>query len=297
MINKNIVFIESNEFTRKMVETDLLKAGYNVAGVSSYNEALEKIKEDSFAVIITEIKTKEFGKAVEVIRKFRQKNSESRIIVATNYDSITQAAAALNEGAHDYIMKPFNLHELRMVIENTLEMQKVDSEFKDKEMSAFKDEVTRIYNYTYFEETLKIEINRSQRYPSQFTILLIDVDNFKYITNAYGKETANSVLKMLGEVVYAGARKSDCVCRFGPDEFSVILPETKKDGAFIMGTRLLSLIRQENFIGLKHRNELTVSIGMSAFPEDGKSHDELIETAKNALKEAKSLGKNRIVFF
>ncbi|MDP8260080.1 MAG: diguanylate cyclase [Candidatus Gygaella obscura] len=297
MLNQNIVFIESNEFTRKMVESDLLKAGYNVVGVSSYNEALDRIKDQPFGVIIAEIKVKEFGKAVEVIRKFKQKNSESRIIVATNYDSIMQAAAALNEGAHDYIMKPFNLHELRMVIENTLEMQNVDDELKDKHLDVFKDEVTKIYNHTYFEEALKIEINRSQRYPSEFIILLVDIDNFKFITNSYGKEIANNILKMLGELVYAGARKSDCVCRFGPDEFSVILPETKKDGAFIMGTRLLSLIRQENFIGLKHKGELTVSIGMAAFPEDGKSYEEILATATNALKEAKNLGKNRIVFF
>jgi len=162
---------------------------------------------------------------------------------------------------------------------------------------AFHDELTNIYSINYFDEALKIELNRSQRYPSNFSVLYIDIDNFKHLIETYGKEVCDNVLKMLGEIIVMATRKTDCVCRYGPDEFAIILPETKKDGAFILGTRLLSLVRQETFSGLSHRNELTISIGLTMFPEDSKDKDGLIKKMHEALEEAKKLGKNRIVFF
>ncbi len=300
MDNKNILLIESNEFSRRVVEVDLIQAGYEVVSVSSYEEALTKIKDNTFGVIITEMAKKDFGQVIEVIRKFKQSSSNSRIIVATNYESITQAVAALREGAYDYIIKPFDLNELKLVIENALEWQKVDLKAENKEVSRetyFLDELTNIYNYSYFEEALKIEFNRTQRYPSNVSLILVDVDNFKFLTDNYGRDVASGILKTLGRIIWDCTRKTDYVCRYGPDEFAVVLPETKKEGAFILGTRLLSLVRQETFKGLKHRNEVSVSIGLSSFPEDAKTKEEFLHKAQSALSEAKKLGKNRIVFF
>ncbi len=298
----NVILIESNDFARASVEASLKKEGFNVIGVSNSASALEKAKESKFEIIIAEMNIPDMNKQIEVIRKLKEINSESCVIVATTYDSIVAAVTALKEGAYDYVVKPFNFEELSLVVEKALEWKQLQSTTRQhlkEQDKTFYDFNTGVYNYRYFQETLKIEINRVLRYPSYVSFLFIDVDNLELYEKEYGKEKTNNLIKDIGQLFWKYTRKTDYVTRYIHNEFAIILPETKKDGAFVLASRMSAVVRETTFPDEKGKfsGKITVSIGIVTCPNDAKSAGEIIQKAELALAQARKLGRDRIVMF
>ena len=140
------------------------------------------------------------------------------------------------------------------------------------------DELTKLYNYRYFQDVLATEIYRAKRYERELSLMIIDIDDFKSINDKKGHLAGNKVIKRIAETLIKNTRRSNVVCRYGGDEFIIILPETNKKQTLILAKRLRNLIR-------KHK--ATVSIGLSSFPQDGKTIKGLFSSADRALYKAK----------
>jgi diguanylate cyclase (GGDEF)-like protein len=165
------------------------------------------------------------------------------------------------------------------------------------ERSAMTDPLTTMFNRRYFESALDVEVRRSRRYSLGMSLLLLDLDFFKSVNDIYGHVFGDLVLRRAGRVVRRAVRESDVACRFGGDEFAVILPETDRLGAYAVAERIRRRI-ESRFANTPLEGRLvamTASGGLAVFAEDGAAGEKLIERADQALYQAKSQGKNSIV--
>ena len=158
------------------------------------------------------------------------------------------------------------------------------------------DELTGLYNYRYFTRKLKTEMRRAERYKQTLSLMMIDIDWFKRCNDTYGHLFGNIVLQELARGIKESVREVDEVCRYGGEEFSVILPQTKKADAQMIGERIRHRIESTDFESTveKHKAKITVSLGIASFPENGKTLKELIEKVDQALYLAKGKGKNLV---
>ncbi len=161
--------------------------------------------------------------------------------------------------------------------------------FREAEKLAMVDALTGIFNRRYFDLSLKKEIKRALRYGKKFSVLLIDMDDFKSINDTRGHLFGDSVLIKLATLLTSISREEDIPCRFGGEEFAVVLPETNARGALTFAERLRNEMRSQGFFS-EHR--ITFSGGISSYPDDGDNIAALLAVADKALYEAKFSGKD-----
>ncbi len=161
---------------------------------------------------------------------------------------------------------------------------------------SVRDALTGLYNRRYLEEMLEREVRRAGRAQQSLGILMIDLDHFKTFNDSYGHEAGDAVLRETGASLTKGIRAEDFVCRFGGEEFVVILPTADLESALARAERLrlkmreLTIVHQGKSMGM-----ITISVGVAAFPQHGTSPKELMAAADTALYEAKHRGRDQVV--
>ncbi|MFH1812038.1 MAG: diguanylate cyclase [Pseudomonadota bacterium] len=193
----------------------------------------------------------------------------------------------------------------RLVDERTGELQQRNTELLEANRKlqdlAVRDGLTGLFNHRYLVEHLEMELARSQRYGRQFCLLFVDVDDFKRVNDSLGHQVGDAALCAIAEVFKPssakGLRQSDFTARYGGEEFCILLPETALDGGRIKAERLRQAVEQHPWseVARDLDRPLTVSIGVSGYPEHGESIDSLLKHADRAPYQAKEMGKNRIV--
>lgn len=165
------------------------------------------------------------------------------------------------------------------------------------EQLTISDELTGIYNYRFFRIRLEDEMKRSVRYEQALSLIMIDIDWFKRFNDTYGHETGNRLLREIVHVIADCVRDVDIFARYGGEEFIIILPQTGQAEAYKIGERIREKIAESRFAIGPEGNELvkvTVSIGISCYPENGRAETELVESVDQALYRAKGAGKNLV---
>lgn len=157
------------------------------------------------------------------------------------------------------------------------------------------DGLTETYNYRYFIRKLAEEKRRASRYELPLSLIMVDIDWFKKLNDTYGHEAGNCVLKSLAKVITRCIRDVDIFARYGGEEFVIILPQTPLHEARTIGERIRQQV-EEHVIDTGHTGKLriTVSVGVSSYPENGKSQEELVSIADQALYQAKGEGRNHV---
>lgn len=159
-------------------------------------------------------------------------------------------------------------------------------------IDASLDPLTRLWGRRYFNEVLYKEIEASKRYRSSLSLMIIDIDDFKYINDHFGHQAGDSVLKEFAAVINKNQRGADTYARWGGEEFIVLMPRTSTETARVVAERLRKSFEEYNF---SHIKPVTASIGIAEYQVETDTVDSLITRADNALYQAKDLGKNRIV--
>ena len=163
---------------------------------------------------------------------------------------------------------------------------------------ALHDPLTGLHNRRFLEVELERERHRAKRNDSPFSILAIDIDHFKRINDRYGHDVGDMVLKAFGALLQNSFRKQDIVCRYGGEEFLVVMPDSTLEDSRARAEALSKAVRQLRIPVKGQEAELemiSVSIGVSSFPKHGTESRDLIRNADLALYRAKDLGRNRIV--
>ncbi len=297
----HILVIDDEEVICSLLTDVLTEAGHKVVAVASAEEALEKVKDTAFEVVITDLMMPGIN-GIEILRKVKKVNSDISVIIITGYATVETAVEAMKEGAYDYLSKPFNLAEIKITVDRAVERQTLIRGVKEKDYYkglSLIDGLTGLYNHFHFYHLLGQEIIKAQRYPQSVSLFMIDIDDFKIYNDTYGHLVGDEILRKLAMVLKKVVRKVDYVARYGGEEFSIILPQTDKEKSFISARRLMKVVEETQFKGEEKlpRGHLTISMGIAAYPEDATSLEELIHRADEALYKAKHSGKNQICLF
>jgi diguanylate cyclase (GGDEF)-like protein len=157
------------------------------------------------------------------------------------------------------------------------------------------DDLTKLYNSRFLNATLRREVERSRRYGTAVSLIFLDLDGFKVVNDEHGHLSGSRTLVEVGAVIRETVREVDVVSRYGGDEFTVILPQTGPEGAAIIAERIRARIEEKEFLiayGLRVR--LTASFGIASYPDHGRSKEDLIARADQAMYRVKGRGKNGV---
>ena len=161
---------------------------------------------------------------------------------------------------------------------------------------AIRDPLTGLFNRRYMEETLDREIRRAVRHTIPVSVILFDIDHLKNVNDGYGHDAGDAALKALGNLMMKTFRGEDVPCRFGGDEFTIILPEASVSDAFRRAEQFRETFKRLEFEHEgKHFGPLTLSLGISAYPDHGSSVERLLQIADAAAYAAKAQGRDRVM--
>lgn len=165
--------------------------------------------------------------------------------------------------------------------------------FESAKQLAYLDGLTGIFNRRFFEMRIVEELERAQRYKSDLSVVMLDIDNFKKLNDEFGHLLGDEVLRQVSTILQQHLRKGDVVCRFGGEEFAVLLPQSNNESAMEVADKLRRTIETWHFPGVPRA--VTVSAGTAHFPEFGETRDEVVSAADAALYLAKQAGRNCVM--
>jgi diguanylate cyclase (GGDEF)-like protein len=161
------------------------------------------------------------------------------------------------------------------------------------ERLAVTDDLTQVYNYRFLKSALRREIKRAGRFGQELSMIMLDVDNLKSYNDCHGHLRGSYLLREMAALLAEQVRSFDLVAKYGGDEFSIILPQTARDGAYVVAERVRAAIEAHAF-PLVAAGDITVSLGIGVFPTDGSDVVTLVQAADRALYLAKRKGRNRV---
>ncbi len=241
------------------------------------------------------------GDSLDFLKLLREDELEVPVVVVTGQGNEMVASKIIQAGAFDYLPKErLNKKSLSRCILNALEKYRLNQELKRamQQMAsmAARDGLTGLYNKRYFIEALEREVARACRYKSELSLCMIDFDDFKKVNDTYGHPTGDNLLFDFSRLLSENFRQSDLVCRYGGEEFAVIIPNTNSENARKVCERFRKRVNKKVFTCISEDFRATVSIGIASLSIDNPStFYALIAMSDRALYQAKTTGKNKVV--
>lgn len=168
-------------------------------------------------------------------------------------------------------------------------------DFEQQYMLATTDGLTDLYNHRYFQEQMRMMIEASKRYETSFSLIILDIDFFKKFNDTFGHQAGDAVLRQVAQTLKKNIRSTDIACRYGGEEMSIILPKTDHEIATFTANKICARVSSKDFkLPNGKDTSVTISLGVSTFPTDGVTAEELIEAADKRLYNAKHNGRNQV---
>lgn len=283
------------------ISDNALKSGFNKQ-IQNLKFPLQDKNENLLALAVLE------GMPLHLTKKTIQDYREFPIVKMLNSDELVLIPLKAKDKVNGIIVadnfitkKPISKDDLHMLImlANQAGLAIENSQLYEKTvMQAHTDSLTNLWNHGYFQYLLHEELEKTKAAQTPLSLVMMDIDDFKVSNDALGHQIGDNILKELAGLLKNQSRKMDYVCRYGGEEFTIILPRTDKKEAFLIAERLRADIENYPFIQRKilPQKKLTVSLGISTFPDDGCLPSELIAYSDQALYQAKHKGKNNTCY-
>lgn len=296
-----ILVVDDEEIICNLLFDTLSPIGYQVKTAINGNAAINQIENESFEIIITDLKMPGIS-GLELLQHVRKINPDICVVVTTAYGTIESAVSAMKLGAYDYICKPFELEEMKIVVTRAVEWQRLLRKSRLVEMYkrlSIIDGLTGVYNHRYFHEFLDLELQRAEKNSRICCLIFADVDDFKKYNDLNGHLAGDEILRELAAIILSTTRKSDVVARYGGEEFAVVLPDTAMSGGLCVARKIMKETRDKKWMyaGIYPDEKISLSVGVVAYPADALAKEDLIRKADNAMYSAKKNGKNRICYY
>jgi diguanylate cyclase (GGDEF)-like protein/PAS domain S-box-containing protein len=195
--------------------------------------------------------------------------------------------------AREYLQKMHRKLE-SIVNERTAELQRKQKELEEMnktlERQAITDILTEVYNRQKFYEMLLQEIKESKRYNTHLSLIMFDIDHFKFVNDTYGHQAGDAVLKETAKLISKHIRDADLLARYGGEEFMILTPHTDRENAFMLAKKLRETVRTARFNGVQH---ITCSFGVAQF-HSSDTIDSFLKRIDDALYRAKNNGRDRV---
>ena len=279
-------------------------------------DAIERLKKNHYHVILANC-AKDGDGIGEVISEVQRRKIATPVILMVDAGAENQARKALKTGATDYLIKSeeeirklperlwtiyrnYELHASTEDLVDEIALQNVrllEANDKLRNLSV-RDQLTGLFNHRHLQERLVDEYARAARHSYPISCILIDLDQFHEINESRGHAVGDEILKEAAGLLVERSRMSDLIARFGGEEFAIIMPHVDYIGAQEAGERLRQLFAKHTFLADSERVVLTVSVGVSSFPEDAMKHrSDLFGFSDQALFRAKSGGRNCVFLY
>jgi len=297
---KRILVVDDTESNIDIL-VELLSDIYEVMVALDGESAVEIAKEEIPDLILLDIMMPGMdGYEVCRILKSDEKTRDIPIIFITANTSEKSIEKAYDIGGNDYVTKPFRPRELLARVHRELELRKLieDLERSREEMRlmAITDPMTKLYNRRYFSEISEDIFSLAKRNGHNLGVIMLDIDKFKRVNDTYGHQVGDEVIISLANVIVTHIRQSDTACRYGGEEFVILLPETDINGVRNVAEKIRRAV-EESKMELPDGVELkyTVSLGITeADFEKDRNVEKVIGRADEALYDAKESGRNRV---
>jgi two-component system, cell cycle response regulator len=234
------------------------------------------------------------------LRTIEQTRALPIILVAEEQDRL-RIVRALDLGVNDFIMRPIERNELAARVRTQIRRQRYTVELRESLNTtmamAVIDELTGLYNRRYCERHLAMILEKCQEQGRDMALMLLDIDYFKAVNDTYGHDVGDTVLKEFALRLQRNIRGVDLACRYGGEEFVVVMPDTDMAQAQGVAERVRSAMAERSFdAGLELPLDITVSVGLALNETDHDTPEALTKRADIALYRAKRSGRNRVVF-
>ena len=295
-MENRILIVEDDTVVRRLMYDFLSRSGYEPLTASSAEEAEDLLKKEKIHIILTDVRLP--GTDGITFTKNVKKQYNLDVIITTGYSSEYFYEDAINNGASDLIFKPIRLNELMLRINRVIRERSLINE-RDKMIERLKsqsirDPLTELYNSRHFYAQLEDEIQRSERYVHQLSLIFIDIDSFKAVNDTYGHMVGDQALLLIARKMQTSLRSQDTAYRFAGDEFTIILPETTADNAKFVADRIKAEMEKESLvIRDKEIAKITLSIGIAEYQRNEKK-EQFVHRADVTMYEAKKRGGNDI---
>jgi len=301
-MNSSILIVDDSPTLRQEIihilrQTSLFKFYYEAGdGIEGFKMALNKAVD----IILCDLEMPGMdGFKFLTMMGTREELQDIPVIMLTGRESQEAKVRALEQGASDYVTKPFDPAELIARVKVQVKIKSLQDSLKKSNEMLLKlsntDPLTQLYNRRYLTDALEREMNRSTRNNTPVTLVMLDIDHFKKVNDTYGHQRGDLILKRMADLLLSGMREYDLAARFGGEEFALVLPETSPEQGFEAAERLRLACSELAFPDELSALKLTISLGVAAFPHpDIHTLDDLIREADYALYRAKRTGRNRV---
>jgi len=203
-----LLIVDDEEIMREFLNEVLKDEGYAIDLAVSGKDALRQMNASEYDIVLTDVVMPELD-GLGVVAATKDLPYDPSVIVMTGYASMETAVESMKLGAADYITKPFNIDQIRIIVRNAVEervlkARAAEGEFY-KELSR-KDGLTELYNHRFFHQLLETEVSRGERYDRVVSLLMIDIDDFKSYNDSHGHPAGDIALRRLAQLLKQGSR-------------------------------------------------------------------------------------------
>jgi diguanylate cyclase (GGDEF)-like protein len=304
-----ILLVDDEPTQRLIMARFLRRAGYDVETAGNGREALERLKDGGFQLLITDWEMPEMDGATlcSAVRSSQFKGYVYTILL-TARDAKAHIVAGLQSGADDYLTKPVDEPELIARLNTGKRIVELERNLRDandglrvaneeNRRLSITDALTGAYNRRYLMDQLPREIERAARYGRELSVIMCDVDHFKKINDTFGHLAGDEVLKQFVEILQRSIRSSDWVTRYGGEEFVIVLPETSVASAETAAEHLRDQVSKHAFHLDGAIRTVTASFGVTGWrtsPFAGTTLDAVIAACDAGIYSSKAAGRNRV---
>jgi two-component system cell cycle response regulator len=297
-----ILLIDDRASSRERVRA-IIEPAHEVIEESNPQEALFRAAEGAFDLMVVSLSLRNF----DSLRLCSQLRSVDRtrnlpILALAEPDDNARLIRALDLGVNDYIVRPIDKNELLARLRTQLKRKRFADRLKaNLEQSiefAVTDPLTGLHNRRYLEGHIGTMVERAANRGKPLAVLLLDIDHFKDVNDTFGHDVGDEVIKEFCERVLANIRGVDLACRFGGEEFVVVMPDADMSVAGVVAERLRERVAGDPFRVMrddKQPLQMTVSVGVASLESPTDTPEEIMRRADDALYRAKRQGRNRVV--
>lgn len=301
----NVLIVDDDKVDQELVLRALKKSHLDVSidTAKTVDEGLELYQHNSYDIILLDYRMPERD-GTEMIYELTQssKSSNTAIVMMSSSEDEQLAIDCLKAGAHDFLMKSevtgARLRRAVLQAQTRFELEKQLAESYQKvKLLAESDPLTGLSNRAYFEHSIRINIVNNIRDKHKLALLLIDLDNFKFVNDTYGHDVGDRLLLLVVDSIKSCLRGNELFARLGGDEFSICLSNLDSvEDASKVASRVVETLTKP-FIINESEVHSTASVGISIYPDNATNFEELFKQADIAMYRAKKLGRSRVCFF
>lgn len=289
-----VLLIDDSVDVHRLCKVRLRSEAIDLVSATSGADGLEMAKACAPALILLDLDMPGMD-GFEVLRRLKSESATVNVpvIVVSGLVESTDKVTAFDLGAADYVTKPLEFSELRARIRSALRTQRLLSLLSER---AEIDGLTGLGNRQQFNRRWEQEFSTFTRYGHPLSVAMFDIDHFKKINDSYGHPAGDEVISQFGQVILKNIRTSDIPCRYGGEEFVLIMPNTPQEDALVVAERIREAMKA--IVWPRHPDHnVTVSSGVAGASGlvEGLTKEKWIETCDQALYTAKRSGRNRVV--